>query len=230
MRGLKRTMAAAFLLTATFGFAVGTKAGNDVWNKRTEMKFTQPFEIPGGKVLAAGTYIFKLLDSPYDREIVQIFNKDQTHVYATVLAIPNQRLKAEDNTVVTFEERAAGAPQAIKAWFHPGERYGQEFVYGKARAIELAKAANEPVPYVENEAAAEVTEPTESAPATIEQAPIKAAEPSGEEATVAEAFPLPLRQAASLPHTASSTPLIALLGLLSVAAGFVLRQLANVRS
>jgi len=228
MRGSKLAMIVTFLLTALFSVAVGAKAGNDVWNKRTTMKFSQPFEVPGGKTLAAGTYVFKLLDSPYDRDVVQIFNEDQTHVYATVLAIPNQRLTTGDKTVITFEERTAGAPQAVKAWFHPGERYGHEFVYGKARAIELAKTVNEPVPFVETAPEAEVG-PSAAAPATLEQAPIKAAEPSGEESAVAEVFPLP-QVPASLPHTASSTPLIALLGLLSVAAGFGLRYLAKMRA
>jgi len=229
MRGARIAMVATFLLTAVFTVAVKAKAGNDAWNKKTTMKFSQPFEIPGGKTLAAGTYVFKLLDSPFDRNIVQIFNEDQTHVYATVLSIPNQRLTAADKTVVTFEERAAGAPVALKAWFHPGERYGEEFVYGKARALELAKAENEPVPFVESAPAVEAA-PAQPAPETLEQAPIKAAEPSGEEAAVAEAFPLPAPQAASLPHTASSTPLIALLGLLSIGAAFGLRQLAKARA
>jgi len=224
MSRVKVAMTVAFLLTATLTVAVRTKAGNDVWNKRTTMKFSQPFEVPG-QTLAAGTYVFKLLDSPYDREIVQIFNEDQTHVYATVLTIPNQRLKASEETVVRFEERTAGAPQAIKAWFHPGEKYGHEFVYPKAKAVELAKATNEPVPFVENGAVAVV----EPAPATLEQAPIKAAEPSGEEVAVAEAFPLRTPETASLPRTASSTPLIVLLGLLSVGAGFLLRGYARGR-
>src|ERR1019366_2637146 len=73
-------------------FTPGLKADNNVWNKKTTITFSQPFEIPGGQVLPAGTYVFKLLDSPYDRDIVQIFNQDQTHIYATVLAIPNRRL------------------------------------------------------------------------------------------------------------------------------------------
>ena len=110
------------------------------------MSFSQPFEIPGGQVLPAGTYVFKLLDSVSSRDIVQIFNEDQTHIYATIIAIPNYRLQAPENTIMNFEERAAGAPVAIKAWFHPGDGLGHEFVYPKARALELAKQANEPVP------------------------------------------------------------------------------------
>src|SRR4029434_7017031 len=93
------------------------------WNKRTSVTFSAPIEIPGvgAQVLPAGTYVFRLLDSQSDRHIVQIFNKDESHVYATILAIPNYRLQATDKTVMTFAERAAGEPQAISAWCHPAD-------------------------------------------------------------------------------------------------------------
>ena len=44
---------------------------------------------------------------------------------------------------MTFSERPAGQPEALRAWFYPGRNWGEEFVYGKAMAIELAKASNE---------------------------------------------------------------------------------------
>ena len=37
--------------------------------------FNHRVEIPGGKVLPAGRYVFKLLDSASDRNIVQIFKR-----------------------------------------------------------------------------------------------------------------------------------------------------------
>ena len=72
-------------------------------NQKTVITFSGPVEIPGvhltgWAVLPAGTYVFKILDSQSDRHIVQIFNKDETKVYATILAIPNYRLKATDKT------------------------------------------------------------------------------------------------------------------------------------
>src|SRR5271169_6623677 len=82
-------------------------------NAKTVVTFSGPVEIPGVHlkgwgVLPAGTYVFKLLDSKSDRHIVQIFSKDELTVYATILAIPNYRLQATDQTVITFRERPLG--------------------------------------------------------------------------------------------------------------------------
>ena len=173
--------------------APGAKA--DDWNRKTVITFSGPVEIPGVHlngwgVLPAGTYVFKILDSQSDRHIVQIFNKDETTVYATILAIPNYRLKATDKTVMTFRERPAGEPEALRAWFYPGRNWGEEFVYPKAKAIELAKATNTPVLFTPAEIPLEVAEPIKSADAPVvvqlKQAPIMAIQPTGEEVQLAE--------------------------------------------
>jgi hypothetical protein len=99
----------------------------DDWNKETVMTFNKPVEVPG-MVLGPGTYDFRLLDSVSDRNVVQILNADGSHLYENVLAIPAYRAQASDKTVVTFEERAKGSPQAIASWFFPGDNFGEEFV------------------------------------------------------------------------------------------------------
>src|SRR3954466_2503594 len=113
---LIKALSIAFCVLVACAFLVPTAAA-DEWNKQTKVTFSAPVEVPGvnAQVLPAGTYVFKLLDSLSDRHIVQIFNKDETKVYSTILAIPNYRLKATDKTVMTFAERAAGEPQAIRA-------------------------------------------------------------------------------------------------------------------
>src|SRR5213082_898362 len=136
--------------TAILGTMFVSTAIADDWNRKTVVTFSGPVEIPGVHLtgwatLPAGTYVFKILDSPSDRHIVQIFNKEETTIYATILAIPNFRLKATDKTVMTFRERAAGEPEALRAWFYPGRNWGEEFVYPKARAMELAKVTKTPV-------------------------------------------------------------------------------------
>src|SRR6478609_778641 len=150
--------------------APGAKA--DEWNRKTVITFSGPVEIPGVHlagwgVLPAGTYVFKILDSQSDRHIVQIFNKEETTIYATILAIPNYRLKATDKTVITFRERAAGQPEALRAWFYPGQNWGEEFVYSKAKAVELAKAENRPVLFTAAEIPVEVAEPIKAADAPV---------------------------------------------------------------
>src|SRR3984893_5348588 len=174
-------------------FAPGVRA--DDWNKKTVITFSGPVEIPGVHlkgwgVLPAGTYVFKVLDSQSDRHIVQIFNKDETAIYATILAIPNYRLKATDKTVITFRERPAGEPEALRAWFYPGRNWGEEFVYPKAQAMALAKATNTAVLFTPDEIPVEVATLVESVdePAVVElkKAPILAIQPTGDEVQLAQ--------------------------------------------
>ena len=141
-----KAIAIAFCLGLVVLTALPSAKADD-WNRKTVMTFSAPIEVPGvgAQILPAGTYVFKIVDSPSDRHIVQIFNQAEDHVFTTILAIPNYRLKATGKTVVTFRERGEGQPEAIHAWFYPGRQWGEEFVYPKARALELAKIANEPV-------------------------------------------------------------------------------------
>jgi hypothetical protein len=101
-------------------------------------------EIPG-KVLPAGTYVFKVLDSTGNRNIVQIYDKDEKQVLATLLAIPDYRPDPPDKPIVNFEERPSNSPEALKAWFYPGDNTGWQFAYPHQRAVELAKRTNQNV-------------------------------------------------------------------------------------
>lgn len=100
----------------------------DESDQRTVITFSQPVEIPG-QVLPAGTYTFKVADS--DHHIVQVFNKAENRLYGTFLTVPEYRRRTPDKTIITFEETAAGSPEAIKSWFYPGRNDGNEFLYSK---------------------------------------------------------------------------------------------------
>jgi hypothetical protein len=227
---MKRFQFVAMLCCFVFvALAITPQVRADTFDKKTIITFSEPFEVPGvdSQVLPAGTYVFKIFDSWSDRNIVQIFSADETHVYTTILAIANYRLKATDKTVLTFGERAAGQPEAIKAWFYPGQTWGQEFVYSKKRAIELAKIVKEPVLAMPIDTTAAV--PVE----TLRSVPVAAIKPTGDEIPVAEVVQAPPAAAVAqappatlvaqaLPKTASSLPLFALIGLLSLFAGFTL--------
>ena len=110
------------------------KAKGDPFDQKTIVTFSRPVEIPG-TVLPAGTYVFRLLDSVMYENVVQVLSGDEHKVLDTFLAIPDYRLKPMAKTVISFEERAAGVPKAIKEWFYPGNSYGEKFVYPKPSAL-----------------------------------------------------------------------------------------------
>lgn len=155
-------------------------------------------------------------------------------MFATNLAIPKQRMTPTDKTTITFYEMPGGGPEPIRSWFYPGDTIGQEFVYSRARAREIALATRENVPVLaearqqtstqestasqstastETAAAAEVTPPPveeanrEMAEATPPPPPPAAAEEP------AAPTPAPAAPEPAMPKTAGDGPTIALLGL-----------------
>jgi len=204
----------------------------DQWDQRTIFTFSGPVEIPG-QVLEAGTYVFKLADSTSNRNIVQVFSKNEKHLYGTFLAIPDARLQPAGKPIITFDETPVGSPEAVRAWFYPGENYGHQFVYPKPKAVALAKANNTPVPSMPAEFAANTTKPAASVKApqvvAMSHAPLKAQKPNEEEVEIAEVFVAadPGQLPATLPTTGSPVPLIGLIGLLSLSAALGLRLAAK---
>ena len=65
---------------------------------------------------------------------------------------------------------------------------GEEFVYPKAKAVEIAKRTNQPVLSMRDELAPNITKPAQSAsePSVVamKKAPVKAVKPTGEEVEI----------------------------------------------
>jgi len=204
----------------------------DEWNKKTILTVGEPIQVPGA-TLQPGKYVMKLMDSQTNRHVVQIFNADESHIITTILAIPNYRLQLTGKTAFSFWETPPGQPKALRAWFYPGDNFGQEFAYPKNEATTIAAFTKTAVPTTaaENESqynTAAVTETTEqgqeqplaqdyTAPAAA-PAPTEMAQNTPPETPAAAPAPAPEPEEAnrSLPKTASSYPLIALAGLLSL--------------
>ncbi len=235
---------AVFVLALTM-FWSSTRA--DQWNKKTVMTFNDAVEVPGA-VLQPGTYVFKLMDDAANRNIVQVWNSDETKLVTTFIAISNYRLKATGKTVVNFEERPSGSPEAIKAWFYPGDKYGWEFVYPHKRALELAQANKYNVTSTSAESNSDLTQtPTPEQLSSMQSQQVVAVTPEQKDVTVENTTPPasttmtkkvaqpttpqtePTDTGANkeLPKTASPLPLIGLIGLLSLVAAFALRTLSN---
>ena len=85
MKILKATLTLALTLCAL------TSIQASEMNQTTVFTFSNPVALPG-TVLPAGTYVFKLLNSSSDRNIVQVFNKEENQFFGTFLAIPDYRL------------------------------------------------------------------------------------------------------------------------------------------
>jgi hypothetical protein len=245
MRVLKAVCCAAIL---TVLVAPGVRA--DEWNKKTILTFSGPVQIPGA-TLAAGSYVFKLADLAGNRHVVQVFDKDEKKIIVTLLAIPNERLDASDEPVVLFSERPAGSPQAVKVWFYPGNRVGNEFVYPKSMAMKIAKANHQSVLSMDDSSTTEgfktaqvgrfdeqgvwKAEGNTAVVASTTPAPEATTEPKS--TTMAQATPATGADTnatgtsgkratrRSLPRTASPLPLYELLSGLSIAGGLVIRRL-----
>jgi hypothetical protein len=212
----------------------------DQWDKKTILTVKETIQLPNA-VLQPGTYTFKLLDSQSDRHIVQVFDHDGMHLITTILAIPNYRLQPTGHSEFAFWEVPAGQPPAMRAWFYPGDNFGQEFAYPKNLSQQIASSATVPVPTV----AAASTEEYKSAPisttdgsgasATLDAttytppaqpAPAPVATPAEPTELAVSAPPTEPQQpepATELPHTASAVPLVGLIGLVSLATFMVVR-------
>jgi len=223
---MNRLSTKMMLLAGLGALALLPAAEASEWNQRTVLTFSGPVEIPG-QVLPAGTYVFKLADSTSNRHIVQVFNKDENRIFGTFLAIPDYRMQPSDKTIITFAERPADQPEAIKGWFYPGRQYGHEFVYPKTEAVALAKVNHTPVPFIP------VTVPmTKPDLLAMDLSLMKVEEPNGDEVEVEEAFIVAAPAVAAtpdaelpeeLPQTGTSMPLVGLVGLLSLGTAITLR-------
>jgi hypothetical protein len=227
------------LLTLLVGgavwFAPGAKA--DEWDKQTVLTFNEQVEVPG-KVLPAGTYVFKLADTQSDRNVVQVFTADQTQLLATILAISAYRIEPTDKTVVTFEERPSGSPEALHKWFYPGDTTGFEFVYPKS---ETQLAANseppappaqaptqlEPPPAPQQQATAEQPEAGPATPETVSEERVE------EEIVIAQVATAEAPESTvqdTLPHTAGNLAVFPILGIMLLSGGFTAFRFANRQS
>jgi hypothetical protein len=173
-------------------------------NKRTFLTFSNAVELPG-VTLQAGTYLFRLADSQSNRHIVQVLSQDEKQMYATILAVPAERLEVTDENVVTFRETAAAATPAVQYWYYPGDRIGHEFVYPKDQAMKIAQRTGQNVLSTDGEIASSNTSVSSIDPqGQISQWPRESQAPAPAQdqaqiqgaASVSELEPAPAQQSA----------------------------------
>ena len=245
---LRKTLFGCALATLVTLFSATTAVAQEPSDQRTFFTFSAPYELPGGKVLPAGKYTFRIVDSPSNRHVVQILSEDGKDVHATILAIPAQRQDPPDDPEVRFMETVANAPPAVKTWWYPGRTIGHEFIYPKAQARRLAAAQREPVLTVDTEmtsteqmqtadleridAAGTETDVAVTTETTTTRAE-RQAPPARTPAPDRMPAPAPTRTVettrveetrTALPTTASLLPLMGLIGIASLAGAAVIRR------
>jgi len=190
------------------------------WENST-FTVTEPLDV-GGFVLPPGTYLIKVVMLQSNRNTIQVTNTEQTKVFANVLCTPHPIREGEviPSSRYIYYSDSAGRPTALRTWFARDTPNGQDIVYPKRRAMELAAAAKQPV----------IAIPDEVKEAQYETAPITVVTPELEVKSyeapaptiIAEAVP-----AKKLPKTASHVPLVALLGFVSLGGALGLRTLIS---
>jgi len=246
MNRIKLAAVASCLSLASLGVF---PAMADTWNKKTIITISEAVQVPGA-VLQPGKYVMKLMDSQSDRHIVQIFNEREDQLQTTILAIPNYRLQPTGKTEFQWWETPAGQPKAMRAWFYPGDNFGQEFAYPKNTAIEIAQNSTTvtTVPALSGEdvnkatvsavdktgAESELNKETYTAQAAPAPAPApevaQTPEPAPQPAPAPVAAPdtgTRARTEDTLPKTASPFPLAGLAGFLALGTSVALRAIAK---
>jgi hypothetical protein len=198
------------------------------WDKKTRVTVEKPWSLPGNTVLQPGTYVMRLYDSPTNRQMVEVWNADETKLEARVIGIPAYRLAPSNDTVLNFYERRTEGPAALQQWFHPGDLAGVEFPTPKSAAADLAYVTV-PQPAPAAPAVAEVAPPappavTEPAPAPQPEAQPQPEPQPEQPPQIAENNPPPAPQQQELPRTASDAPIVGLIGLLSLGGAALLRS------
>lgn len=186
---------AAVLLTSTMAAAQGQVIDNQL----TNVTFSAPVSVPG-HTLPAGMYHFQLADSQANRNIVQIFDKDNKLV-ATMLAVPAKRNQPQGDPVITFKETRSDQPPAVHYWYYAGESTGSELVYPRNQAMEIARASGESVMSTDTEST-ELNDLKNSKITSVNANEANAPQPTQPDTTTA---PQPSTQPTSTPVTTAPT-------------------------
>jgi len=206
--------------TASF---IPSSARADQWDKKTILTVNEPIQIRD-TLLQPGQYVLRLYDSQSDRHTVQIFNRDQSQIINTILAIPTQRYRPTSHTQFTFWETPPGTPRAMRSWYYPGDQIGNEFPY-PAHLQQVAMASKTTTT---DTTASNTTEQQQTTTAETTQQPAQTESSTQEQTETAQnttpapapaetqpmpaPTPAPAAQPQQLPHTASVYPLIGLTG------------------
>ncbi len=219
---MKKLMTCLALGACATLLGVASPASAQSDRENSTFTVTEPIDV-GAFTLQPGTYLIKVVLLESNRNVIQVTNVEQTKVFANVLATPHP-IRADEGVPSSryiYYTTATGQPKALRTWFARDTTNGQDIIYPKRRAMELAAMAREPV----------IAIPDEVKEAEYKSAPLSIVTPEQQVKPYEAPQPAPIAVAEArpqeLPRTASHVPLFAALGLLSLGGAFGLRALAN---
>lgn len=215
--------------TLTPNLPTGTYAEDPAGEEVSHFTVDSKTQVPG-KTLKPGAYTIRIVDHLSDRMIVRIDRDGKSE--ATFLALPVSSLQKPANQGPLKLGNGAKGKDSLRG-FSFADGTLAEFVYPKEEAVGIAKANNTKIPAVDPASEGRSANPSLSSedmkmvtlwmlsPTTVgPDGPGIAAERYQAPQQVASVQPPPRRKVrptmAALPHTAGSTPLVMLAGLLSL--------------
>jgi hypothetical protein len=183
---------------------------------------TEPVDV-GSFTLQPGTYLIKVVTLESNRNMVQVTSEDQTKVFASVLATPHALAanEAAPTSRYVYYATAPGQRKALRTWFARDTTNGQDIVYPKQRALEIAVAAKAPV----------IAIPDDVKETDYRSATLTVVTPEQQVKPYEEPRPVVMLAAAApatrLPATATAVPIYVALGLLCVAGAIGARVLSR---
>jgi hypothetical protein len=98
-------------------------------SRTTYFTFSGTVQIPG-VALAAGTYIFEVVNPNGGSDVVRVISRDRKKTYLMRLTTAVERpWRGNLDASITLGETSAAAPPKVKAWYPQGETRGREFIY-----------------------------------------------------------------------------------------------------
>jgi hypothetical protein len=97
--------------------------------RTTYFTFSKAVQLPG-VALAAGSYVFEVVNPWTDANVVVVTSRDRSKVYLMQMTRRIERPRSRNlQPQIVLGEAAAGQPPAVKSWFPDGETSGREFIY-----------------------------------------------------------------------------------------------------
>jgi hypothetical protein len=148
--------------------AAAPKVFSDDHDQKTIVTIDQAIQVPGA-VLQPGTYMFILLNSTSNRNIIEVKSTDGKQLYSMSFATRAMRVFPTDNVTLTFYEMPQGSPPAVRQWYVPGAQQGQEFLYSHQEAANITAASHQTVPEVTDQEASSLNSQAPAASTSTDQ-------------------------------------------------------------